>query len=491
MSDRDGRTEAGGGLFAATVKALLILALILAAYPLVRSFYTFEIDYNEGWNAFFQTRAITGQPLYTGYSPLMFNNYPPLSFYLVGALGQLIGDPVLAGRLLSMAALAVIALSCGAVVRRTGGSVLDAGLAVATCLLLFTCFATDYLGMNDPNMLALAFVTSALALHFGGSGTPVQAALTALLLAVGLLTKHNLFLIPLLIALDMLLRGSPRARIAFFGTGLALAAVGLPLMWLASEAFFGQLLAPRIWSVERAFLFTSEILGRFQAPLIVVGLGLAAARKRHPAGIVLAWLVLALALDSFMAGGAGTDINVYFDIIVALAIGAGVVSSYLRTRGGSVRMQAALALAINAGALFYAPLGLGRFAVDALGDMAQRERLFRTDADWLRSVPGPVICESQLLCLAAGKVPFYDSFNANQAMLTGRLPADTLTGMLRRHEVAVVQVSSDPQHSPDDPAGAQAMPARFVNFEDNVFRALEHDYLLVRTGQSGRFYRPR
>jgi 4-amino-4-deoxy-L-arabinose transferase-like glycosyltransferase len=491
MSDQNGGMERSDGLFAATVKALLLLALILAAYPLVRSFYTFEIDYNEGWNAFFQSRAMAGQPLYSGYSPLMFNNYPPLSFHIVGALGQLIGDPVLAGRLLSMAALAVIALSCGAVVRRTGGSAPDAGLAVATCLLLFACFATEYLGMNDPNMLALALITTALALHLGGGGSPGRAALTALLLTVGLLAKHNLFLIPLLIALDMLLRGTPRARMAFFGTGLALAAVSLPLMWLASEAFFGQLLAPRTWSVERAFLFTSEILGRFQAPLIVVGIGLAAARKRHPAGIVLAWLVLAMALDSFMAGGAGTDINVYFDIIVALAIGAGLVSRELRERGGSVRMQAALALAINAGALFYAPLGLGRFAVDALGDMAQRERLFRADAAWLRSVPGPAICESQLLCLAAGKVPFYDSFNANQAMLTGRLPADTLTGMLRRHQVAIVQVSSARQHAPGDPAGAQAMPARFVNFEDDVFSALDRDYLLVRTSLSGRFYRPR
>ncbi len=34
--------------FVITVKALLVLALVLAAYPLVRAFYAFEIDYNEG-----------------------------------------------------------------------------------------------------------------------------------------------------------------------------------------------------------------------------------------------------------------------------------------------------------------------------------------------------------------------------------------------------------------------------------------------------------
>lgn len=480
------------GLFAITVKALLALALVLATYPLVRAFYGFEIDYNEGWNAFFQLRAIAGQPLYAGYSPLLFNNYPPLSFYVVGALGHVTGGPVLAGRLLSLAALASIALTCGAVVRQAGGSRLDAGLSLVTCLLLFACFATDYLGMNDPNMLALAFVTAGLALHLGGADNPARAALTALLLAVGLLTKHNLILVPLLITGDVLLRGTPRARLAFFGTGIALAAASLTLLWLlAGEAFFAQLFAPRIWAVERAFLFTTEILGRYQAPLIVVGLGLIAARARAPAGFILAWLVLAVAFGSFLAGGAGTDINVYFDLIVALAIGAGLTSRELRERGLSSRWQAALALAINAGALFHAPLGLGRFAVDALGEMAQRERLFEADAAYLRAVPGPAICESQLLCLTAGKPLFYDSFNANQAMLTGRLPSDTLNGMLRRHEVALVQVSSERQHAPGDPAGAQTMPARFVNFEDDVFDQLERDYVLDRVGISGRFYRPR
>ena len=63
--------------------------------------------------------------------------------------------------------------------------------------------------------------------------------------------------------------------------------------------------------------------------------------------------------------------------------------------------------------------------------------------------------------------------------------------MLRRREIAVVQVSSRPQHLADDAPGAQAMPSRFVNFEDDVFAALEQNYVLARTGISGRFYVPK
>ncbi len=482
----------GTGAFATTIKALLVLALVLCAYPLVRAFYHFEIDYNEGWNGYLQLRAVAGQSLYSGYSPLYFNNYPPLSFYLAGALGTLTGDPVLAGRLVSLAALTAIALACAAAVRSAGGTRCDAGLALTTCLLLFALFATDYLGMNDPNMLALAFVAWGLAVHLGAADRPGRAALAAVLLAMGLLTKHNLVLLPLLIALDTALRGSAQYRRAFFGTGIALAVASLALLWLlAGPGFFAQLLAPRTWEVDRAFLFATEVLARYQTPLAVVGLGLIAARRSQPAKFVLVWLILAIALGTFFAGGAGTDINVWFDIVPALAIGAGLAVRESRERGASLRWQAAFALAINAGALFAAPLGLGRFGVDALGEMAERERLFQADVAWLRSQSGPALCQSQLLCLRAGKPMTFDPFNIGQAIRTGRLPKDTLTGMLRRREIAVVQISDERRHSPGDPPGEQALPARFVNFADEVFDVLEREYAVERIGISGRFYRPK
>jgi hypothetical protein len=40
-----------------TAVALLVLAAIHFAYPLIRAFFDFEIDYNEGWNGYFQLRA--------------------------------------------------------------------------------------------------------------------------------------------------------------------------------------------------------------------------------------------------------------------------------------------------------------------------------------------------------------------------------------------------------------------------------------------------
>lgn len=471
--------------------ALLGLALVLALYPLVRAFFDFEIDYNEGWNGYLQLRAVAGEPLYSGYGPLFTNNYPPLSFYLIGSLGELTGDVVLAGRLLSLASLAAIALACGKIVRGAGGQRWEQGLAATTCVLLFASFATDYLGMNDPQLFAQALATWALAVHLGGAPGARRASLTALLIALSVLTKHNLVLVPLLVTAHVLWQGNAASRRAYLATGAGLALAAFATIWLlAGPDFFARLLAARTWQVDRAFLFTIETLGTYQAPLAVVGLGLWAARKRPPAGLILAYLLLAVALGAFWASGAGTDINVWFDIPIALAIGAGLTLIELRERGVSPRLQAAFALAANAGVLFYAPQALGRFGVDAAGEMAERQRLFREDVAWLEAQPGAALCQSQLLCLRAGKPMGVDAFNTTQAVLTGRLPADTLTRMIDRKEFAVVQVSDLPQHSLNDPPGVQAMPPRFVNFADDVFGALERNYRVVRVGVSGRFYVP-
>ena len=480
------------GPFRTTVLSLLGLALVLALYPLIRSVFDFEIDFNEGWNGYFQLRAVAGQPLYSGYPAYFANNYPPLSFFFVGALGGLIGDPVLAGRLVSLAALAAIALACGSIVRSAGGGKWERLLAVATCVLLFAAFATDYLGMDDPQLLGQAFATWALAVHLGGAASVRRTLIAACLVTVSVMTKHNLVLVPLLITGDVLLRGTARTRIAWVASGAALAAISFGLLYaLAGTAPFAMILAARTWEVDRAFLFTIEILARYQAPIAVVGAGLYAARRRRPAGLILVYLIAAIALGTMWSGGTSTDINVFFDLSIALAIGAGLAAIELRERGVGPRRLALFALLANAGVLFFAPQALGRFGVDMAGEMAERERLFREDTAWLKARSGKILCQSQLLCLRSGKPLFYDSFNATQAMRAGTLPRDTLTGMLARREIAVVQISDLPARTPNDPPGVQAYPPRFVNFEDDVFAALDRYYRVERVGISGRFYVPK
>ena len=475
-----------------TVYALLGLALLLLAYPALRIGWDFEIDQNEGWNAYYQLRALAGQSLYVLPSPLAFNNYPPLSFYLVGAVGALLGDPMLAGRLVSLLSLCVIALSGGSVVRSAGGSRLDATLAVATCLGLFAALATDYVGMNDPQLLAQAFILTGLAVHLRGESTPRRAALVAVLFAIGVLTKHNLVVVPLLVAADILRRGPAGSRLAFFATGLGLAAASAASLWLVvGRTFFVQLLASRIMDPAHGFLLTIDILGRLQAPLAAVGLTLVAGRRQRPLGLAAAYLGLALLQGMVFSGGNNTDINVFFDVYIALAIGAGLAAHFIAGRVPAPAVRVALALMANAGVIFYAPLALGRFAVDAGGEMTGRERLFHADVAYLRTIPGIAVCQSYLLCFRAGKPLYYDTFGVNQGIHWGRLPPDVLVAKIRRREIPVLQISDLPSHSPDDYPGVQAMPNAFFHFGDDVFDALRRYYVVDRVGISGKFWVPR
>ena len=87
-------------------RALAILAAVAAAgcalglWRVIAALcLSVPLDPNEGWNAYHAAAAIAGAPLYPGTDRFMVNNYPPLSFYAVGWLGWIVGDAIVAGRL--------------------------------------------------------------------------------------------------------------------------------------------------------------------------------------------------------------------------------------------------------------------------------------------------------------------------------------------------------------------------------------------------------
>ncbi|MBI3446704.1 MAG: glycosyltransferase family 39 protein [Magnetospirillum sp.] len=471
-----------------------LLAIAMFAYPCLRVGTITEIDYNEGWNAYQQIRAMTGASLYSAETPYFINNYPPLSFYIVGLLGKLVGDVVLAGRLLSLLAVSVISLSVAVAVRAGGGRRPDSILAGLTILALLSGLATDYVGSNDPQLLAQGFVLAGFATYVTAGDRSGRMALVALLFACGLLCKHNVLCLPLVVSAHVLWRGSARGRAVYLGTGIALLALALAVIqWRFGAPFYQNLTASRLYDAARGVLLSIEVLDSLQAPVMASCLFLALRRETPIGGMVGAYLVGSLAIALAFSPGAGVDTNVFFDTMIACAMTGGLAVAWLRRQtGGNGAALAALAILFNAGPIIHSPIALGRMAVDlAGGELAERETLFQADIDWLRQVPGPALCESHLLCLRAGKPLGVDGYAVVQATATGRLPADTLTGMLARHEIAVAQISTRREHYPDEAQGAQAAPLRFVNFRDDVFDELDRSYKVARLGVTGRFYLPK
>jgi 6-pyruvoyl-tetrahydropterin synthase related domain len=168
--------------------ATLALALVVAVWmvlPLAWLFAQAPRGYSEGWNALVALRALSDLPLYPQDQTLHTNNYPPLSFYLVGGLGALIGDHIVAGRLISLAALVAIALEIALAVRLLGGTWWVS--AFAGLLFVAGAMGLDHrpVGGNEPHMLAHAVMLAGLVVLLKGSGSGRHVAAAAVLMVVG------------------------------------------------------------------------------------------------------------------------------------------------------------------------------------------------------------------------------------------------------------------------------------------------------------------
>src|SRR6202012_2252193 len=115
------------------------------------------------------------------------------------------------------------------------------GTAFFAALLLIT---SDYVGMDDPQLLGHAMQIAALLLLLRG-----PLLIPALLFAVSLFIKHNLLALPLAAGLWLLLQDR-RAGLHFLLWGAAFALAGLVLFQLKfGTSLIGQLMSPRLSSL--------------------------------------------------------------------------------------------------------------------------------------------------------------------------------------------------------------------------------------------------
>ena len=146
-------------------------AVLLPLGNLLSLIFTFEINYNEGWNVYNADRLIHGEIVYDD-NYWRINNYPIGSFLIVAATNVLIHDLLLSGRLVALVAFAAIAVFAAITVRRFGGgrtdAVFGAGCAAGSCYLM----APAWIVADDPQMLGEADLTGRKGDIWGGSPSP-------------------------------------------------------------------------------------------------------------------------------------------------------------------------------------------------------------------------------------------------------------------------------------------------------------------------------
>jgi hypothetical protein len=407
----------------------LVLAQILLHIPL---------DPNEGWNAYHAQAVIAGTPLYPGRGSLMINNYPPLSFTVVGLSGLVTGDAIIAGRILSLLAFLAIALLISAIARAMGAGLRPAlfgALLFASTLLL----GSDYVGMNDPQLLGEAVSLAALFVLVKAPRTVGRIVGAAALFVVAAFIKHNLVVMPLGAAIWLLLY-TPRFALLFVNVGLLLAGVAvLAYGAVTGTNLLAELNSARSYSWAAASLAAWNWLALAFVPLVGTAL-LPLLDRDNPNVRFLAILaILGVLAGYYFLGGAGVDVNAMFDADIALALASALLLERLSMRYGIDGIAAAILAAPFAITLYLAATPdwfTGNFWLRPGADDAETAG---KNIAYLRAHPGPALCETLSLCYWAGKDAQVDVFNLGQAYKTGARSDAALVALIREKYYATVE----------------------------------------------------
>ena len=477
IASRRQSAELAGGRPTRTVQAvaiafasLVILSLLAGRVWLIPAH--FSTDPNEGWNAFQAARALGAGPLYPAPGALTSNNYPPVSFFVVGWLGRALGDNIVAGRVIALISVLIVAGIIFAAVR-TISSRAAAGAMVGVLLFLaynVTIFRS-YLAMDDPQWLGHVPMTAGLCLLLTGSRhEPLglwRIVSAALLMLAGGLVKHNLVAFPL--AVTLWLSHDRRALVIWIATAaLTLAAAAALLDGLYGLAFFADLFnADRHYSWLR-MLSRSALPLAAMAPMIVVSLQL---RKFRLADRRLDLLLLALLasvpLGMLQRGGQGVDRNAHFEALIALSIATGVSLGYA---GPALSRPFRKLPWLIVPFAFLLP-GAAQADLQDLLRRDERQAVWSMMQDRIAATSGRVACETSALCYWAGKSFELDFFLYGQHVAAHH-DATALMQALAEHRFSAIQLNHATPHlsSGDiqDPLGpliSQSYRARFIDVD--------------------------
>jgi hypothetical protein len=443
---------------------------ILCAIALVRVVMIlglpFPFDPNEGWNAYLTAGMLHGGKLYPGHEAYLVNNYPPLSFYVVGLIGQLTGDLIVAGRLVSLVAVGAIGLTMLNLARLHGATTSMSWLAplwFTAGLLIFT----DYVGMDDPQLLAHAVSLAGLLMLVR---YPEKIALAAALFVTAFFIKHAVIALPIAAFLWLALEDRRRAmRLAGYGGGFVL--VGLIAFRLGyGVSLLAVVATARTYSLD-------QLVSAFGHWLIWTGpaiatLAVLAWRVRTSA--VRLWAIyaaVAMLIGTYFLGGAGVDPNVMFDADIALAI---ALTLALQQVHGWTRPAVAAGLTLP---LFFVAADNSEWQESYLDFPAIRAEaaVAHRDIAFMARAKGPGLCEMLAFCYWAGKPVAVDMFNIGQAFETGTRSDADIARAVHDKRYAVIQF---------DPGEPYALG-------ENVYQALMASYRLHHSDDFGSFYVPR
>jgi hypothetical protein len=464
-----GRWDAATALLWLAIAGCVVVWLS-AATPLTYALFRWIPNgYNEGWNAYWAEVAWHGGALYPAVDSPISNNYPPLSFYIVGAVGRLLGDNIFAGRLVAFLSLLVVAVDLFVWLRITHVSRNVATFGATLFLAAFAMYAPAYMTMNDPQLLAHAFMmTSAVVLWRWDFSRRALVGAAVLMILAGTV-KHLLIALPLAVTLWIALYRTQRLMTWLFSAA-AMVLVTVALLYFTQGAiFFHDMASSRLYSrllvetgIQRVWV-SFGFLAALSGAAVVAFLSRASTRAvREQAAFALLYVGVSAGIGALAASGKGVDRNAFFDFLIAVSLAVAIGVEHVRTRvASSGAPSTGYQPAVSATPRWFYPMfgsAIGAiccvvFLIAAAQQWPSRwQQIQQTDqreaaaklviADIRHLGGGAAACEELSLCYWAGSAFKVDFFNYGQKLATSALPPADCNETFSARSISLVQVNS-------------------------------------------------
>jgi dolichyl-phosphate-mannose-protein mannosyltransferase len=428
---------------AITVAALAILVIYFLIWPAWRAQFLIEIWPTEAWNAYFQDAAAAGRPLYPPADQLIGNNYPPLSFYVIGNLGRVFGDNLFVGRAVSIVALVCLSIEIFFAIRILAGGITGGAVGALWYAAMMAHSSELYIGTNDPQLAGEAIMGAGLVWFLARDRDGKSAQAPLLLMVVAGFWKHNIVAMPLTAVGWLLLRHGKRAIRPVLVSAAAAGAGLLLCTAIFGGAFFQNLFANR----EYAWAHVVGHIGHLQwsaLALLIWGSWAWSARTSAAARFTMLHVGTGFCACILQWFGHSVGRNAEFDLIIALGIGIGVAferieTSLLAMRLGVGRSRDLLLVILvlrlvvsdrqgSALVLLSPPF---RSSFDA-GQQAVVD-----DAALVAAIPGDVFCSNKVVCRLAGKPFVVDEFKMEELVATGQATQTGISALLKDRHIGV------------------------------------------------------
>ncbi|WP_130732653.1 hypothetical protein [Komagataeibacter xylinus] len=403
----------------------LILSSISAVlFPFFEIFTHIPLAQNEGWNAYQIDRVINPAlgPLYPDpQNGLIFNNYPPLSFYIVGYFSKYVThDVMVAGRIVSFLFMTASCFLCSLCVKSLGGKPIGIILSFFIPFLYTALYFRWWFATNDPQWVSIFFVLISLFISINCMKSNKDdryfyICLAAFFSVVAGTAKHNELSIPLSITIILFLYDRK-----IFYTWCISGIVFTALAFLCLDAILGHNMIedvffhPRVMSLS--YLKSIQVSLGWMATLYIASIPcLFAMKDKKLRNVIAIIFTVCLVLGICQRAGEGVSDNAQIDTLIALAIVIGMGVSIFPEKWQGYRTPSMILLTI----VSIAPPAIKSIThlpgnIKKIQQIPAQQKRWDAIYNMISSDPRPSACRMLSICYWAGQPYTVDMFNLGQ-----------------------------------------------------------------------------